>query len=164
MCQRSPSGCGSGLDTWSGSSNTSTAVSNDKPAWRGLPWPYRDPTSNALSLRGSSYKYDVTGTWCQDSRRAQLCRKYARDCDWWHARNARFACETSKGNMIDNPDQVELLIARLRQSLPLFATVTPEVAAIIRERSPTAADPQRRYRVTESTMPATASFRRHDAR
>jgi hypothetical protein len=55
---------------------------------------------------------------------------------------------TSKGNMIDNPDQVERLIARLRQSLPLFATVTSEVAAIIRERSPTAADPQRRYPIT----------------
>ena len=55
--------------------------------------------------------------------------------------------KTSKGNMIDNPDQVDRLIARLRQSLPLFATVTPEVAAIIRERSP-AADPQRRYPIT----------------
>jgi hypothetical protein len=53
-----------------------------------------------------------------------------------------------KGNMIDNPDQVERLIAGLRQSLPLFATVTPEVAGIIRERSPTAADPQRRYPIT----------------
>src|ERR1700736_6980719 len=31
VCQRSPSGVGSGLDAWSGSSNTSTAVSNDKP-------------------------------------------------------------------------------------------------------------------------------------
>ena len=50
--------------------------------------------------------------------------------------------------MIDNPDQVERLVAKLRQSLPLFATVTPEVAAIIRERSPTAADPQRRYPIT----------------
>jgi hypothetical protein len=56
--------------------------------------------------------------------------------------------KTSKSNMIDNPDQVERLIGRLRQSLPLFATVTPEVAAIIRERSPTAADPQRRYPIT----------------
>jgi len=51
--------------------------------------------------------------------------------------------KTSKGNMIDNPDEVERLIAKLRQSLPLLATVTPEVAAIIRERSPAAADPQR---------------------
>jgi hypothetical protein len=50
--------------------------------------------------------------------------------------------------MIDNPDQVERLIANLRQSLPLLATVTPEVAAIIRERSPEAADPQRRYPIT----------------
>src|SRR5260221_643122 len=31
VCQRSPSGYGSGLDAWSGSSNTSIAVSNDKP-------------------------------------------------------------------------------------------------------------------------------------
>jgi hypothetical protein len=50
--------------------------------------------------------------------------------------------------MIDNPDQVQCLIVRLRQSLPLFATVTPEVAAIIRERSPAAADLQRRYPIT----------------
>jgi len=56
--------------------------------------------------------------------------------------------EMPKGNMIDNPDQVERLIARLRQSLPLFASVTAEIAAIIRERSPTAADPQRRYPIT----------------
>jgi hypothetical protein len=55
---------------------------------------------------------------------------------------------TSRGNMIDNPDQVERLIARLGQSLPLFATVTPELAGIIRERSPAAADPQRRYPIT----------------
>ena len=50
--------------------------------------------------------------------------------------------------MIDNPDQVERLIARLRQSLPLFATVTPEVTAVIRERSPTGTDPQHRYPIT----------------
>jgi hypothetical protein len=56
--------------------------------------------------------------------------------------------KTCKGSMIDNPDQVERLIARLRQSLPLVATVAPEVAAIIREQSPTAADPQRRYPIT----------------
>jgi hypothetical protein len=50
--------------------------------------------------------------------------------------------------MIDNPDQVERLVAKLRQSLPLFATVTPEVAAaVVREESP-AADPQRRYPIT----------------
>src|SRR5437588_227708 len=61
VCQRSPSGCGSGLDKWSGSSNTSTAVSNDRPCLARLPWPYRGPTSNALPLRGCSYKYDVTG-------------------------------------------------------------------------------------------------------
>ena len=49
--------------------------------------------------------------------------------------------------MIDNPDQVERLVAKLRQSLPLSATVTPEVAAVIREQSP-AADPLRRYSIT----------------
>ena len=49
--------------------------------------------------------------------------------------------------MIDNPDQVERLVAKLRASLPLFATVTPEVAAVIREQSPEA-DPSRRYTVT----------------
>jgi hypothetical protein len=41
--------------------------------------------------------------------------------------------------MIDNPEQVERLVAKLRESLPLLATVTPEVAAVIREESPAAA-------------------------
>src|SRR5215467_4885906 len=49
--------------------------------------------------------------------------------------------------MIDNPKQVESLVAKLRQSLPLLATITPEVAAVIREQSP-AADPLRRYPIT----------------
>ena len=49
--------------------------------------------------------------------------------------------------MIDNPDQVGRLVPRLRDSLPLFATVTPEVAAIIREQSPDA-DASRRYAIT----------------
>jgi len=31
VCQRSPSGCRSGFDAWNGSSNTRTAVSNDRP-------------------------------------------------------------------------------------------------------------------------------------
>ena len=38
--------------------------------------------------------------------------------------------------MIDNPEQVEKLLSKLRGSLPLFAILTPEVAAIVRERSP----------------------------
>ena len=38
--------------------------------------------------------------------------------------------------MIDNPDQVERLIAKLRKSLPLLDNVTPEVAIVIREQSP----------------------------
>jgi hypothetical protein len=49
--------------------------------------------------------------------------------------------------MIDDPAQVEPLVTALRQSLPLFAALTPEVAAIIREQSP-AADPLRRYPIT----------------
>jgi hypothetical protein len=50
--------------------------------------------------------------------------------------------------MIDNPDQVERLVALLRESLPLFATVTPEVAAAIREQSPKA-DQLRRYPISQ---------------
>ena len=38
-------------------------------------------------------------------------------------------------------------MAKLRESLPLFATVTPEVAAGIRKESPEA-DPSRRYTIT----------------
>jgi hypothetical protein len=49
--------------------------------------------------------------------------------------------------MIDNPEQVERLVARLRQCLPLFATVTPEVAAVIGQQSP-ATDPLRPYSIT----------------
>jgi hypothetical protein len=49
--------------------------------------------------------------------------------------------------MINDPTQVEPLVTALRQSLPLFATLTPEVAAIIREQSPTA-DLLRRYPIT----------------
>jgi hypothetical protein len=49
--------------------------------------------------------------------------------------------------MIDNPDQVERLVAKLRQALPLLASVSPEVAAVIREQSP-AADPLSRYPIT----------------
>jgi hypothetical protein len=49
--------------------------------------------------------------------------------------------------VIDNMAQVERLLIKLRESLPLFAAVAPEVAAIIREQSPEA-DPFRRYCVT----------------
>lgn len=38
--------------------------------------------------------------------------------------------------MIDNPKRVERLLAKLKESLPLFAILTPEVAAIVREQSP----------------------------
>src|SRR6266404_4382891 len=60
VCQRSPSGYRSGFDAWNGSSNASTAVSNDKPCL----------TRFAAALFGShvqrtaaslcSYKYGVT--------------------------------------------------------------------------------------------------------
>jgi hypothetical protein len=49
--------------------------------------------------------------------------------------------------MIDNPDQVQRLVTKLRESLPLFAMLTPEAAAVIREQSPEA-DPSRRYTIT----------------
>jgi hypothetical protein len=49
--------------------------------------------------------------------------------------------------MIDNPEQVERLVAKMKESLPLYATVTPEVAAVIREHSP-AADLLRWYPIT----------------
>ncbi len=38
--------------------------------------------------------------------------------------------------MIDNPAQAERLLAKLRECLPLSATITPALATIIRERSP----------------------------
>jgi hypothetical protein len=50
--------------------------------------------------------------------------------------------------VIDNPDQVERLVALLRESLPLFATVTSEVAVVIREQSPKA-DPLHRYPISQ---------------
>jgi hypothetical protein len=50
--------------------------------------------------------------------------------------------------MIDNPDQVERLLVKLRLSLPLFATVTPEVSAAIREHS-TVVDPMQAYPITQ---------------
>ena len=64
-------------------------------------------------------------------------------------RGLRFAGAVTslRDTVIDNPDQVECLVAKLRESLPLLATVTPEVAAVIREQSP-AADPLRRYSIT----------------
>jgi hypothetical protein len=49
--------------------------------------------------------------------------------------------------MIDNPDQVERLMAKMKESLPLFARVSHEVAAVISEQSP-AADPPRGYPIT----------------
>ena len=38
--------------------------------------------------------------------------------------------------MIDDPQQARRLIAKLEASLPLPAIVTPELAGVIRERSP----------------------------
>lgn len=48
--------------------------------------------------------------------------------------------------MIDDPDQVEHLIGGLRERMPLLATVTPALAAVIRRRSP-AIDAPRQCRV-----------------
>ena len=49
--------------------------------------------------------------------------------------------------MIDNPKQVERLLAKLKESLPLFAMLTPEVAAIVREQSP-AVELSQQYPIT----------------
>jgi len=49
--------------------------------------------------------------------------------------------------MIDNPDQVERLLARLTASFPLSATATSELAATIRAKSP-GTDVPRRCTVT----------------
>ena len=45
--------------------------------------------------------------------------------------------------MIDNPDQVQRLLVKLRASLPLSATVTPPLAAVIRNQSPGSEAPRR---------------------
>src|SRR5262252_9212238 len=50
-------------------------------------------------------------------------------------------------HMIDNPHQVERLVTKMRESLPLFAALSHEVAAGIREQSP-ATDSPRRYPIT----------------
>src|SRR3954447_5152527 len=51
--------------------------------------------------------------------------------------------------MIDDPQQVEQLLKRLESSLPLPAIVTPELAAVIRERS-SGTDPPRRCIITKT--------------
>jgi hypothetical protein len=38
--------------------------------------------------------------------------------------------------MIDDLEKVDRLIAKLRQNLPLVATMSPELAAVVREESP----------------------------
>ncbi len=38
--------------------------------------------------------------------------------------------------MIDNPDQVERLLAKLRRALPLPAQMTPRLLAALRDRAP----------------------------
>jgi hypothetical protein len=50
-------------------------------------------------------------------------------------------------SVIDNPDQVEMLLAKLTASLPLAATVAPTLAAMIRAESP-GTDPSRRCNIT----------------
>ena len=49
--------------------------------------------------------------------------------------------------MIDNPEQVERLLSKLRESLPLVAMLTPEVVAIVREQSP-AVERLQKYAIT----------------
>src|SRR3954451_2448067 len=51
--------------------------------------------------------------------------------------------------MIDEPQQVVPLLKRLELSLPLPAIVTPELAAVIRERS-SGTDPPRRCIITKT--------------
>src|SRR3954470_18229977 len=51
--------------------------------------------------------------------------------------------------MIDHPQQVEQLLKRLESSLPLPEIVTPELAAVIRERLP-GTDPPRRCTITKT--------------
>src|SRR3954453_17630040 len=51
--------------------------------------------------------------------------------------------------MIDDPQQGEQLLKRLESSLPLPAIVTPELAAVIRERS-SGTDPPRRCIITKT--------------
>jgi hypothetical protein len=57
--------------------------------------------------------------------------------------------QLAEDGMIDNPDQVARLVALLKESLPLFATVTSEVAAVIREQSPKADPLRRRYPISQ---------------
>ena len=49
--------------------------------------------------------------------------------------------------MIDNIDQVELLITRMRERLPLSAALAPEVAVVIREQRP-GRDLPKQWRIT----------------
>lgn len=44
---------------------------------------------------------------------------------------------------IDNPDQVERLMAKLTETLPLSAIVTPHLAAALQQRAPEDAVPRR---------------------
>jgi len=49
--------------------------------------------------------------------------------------------------MIDNPQQVERLVPKLRETLPLVAALTPPLEAVVREQSPEI-DPPKRCPVT----------------
>jgi hypothetical protein len=49
--------------------------------------------------------------------------------------------------MIDNPDQVERLLAKLRQALPLAAQMTPRLLATLHDRTP-GSHPTRACRIT----------------
>src|SRR5712691_11168925 len=59
------SGCESGFDAWSGSSNTSTAVSNDKPCLTRFSAALSGSHVQRTAASLCSYKYGATITWCQ---------------------------------------------------------------------------------------------------
>src|ERR1700736_6179345 len=64
VCQRSPSGCRSGFDAWSGSSNTSAAVSNDKPCFERFAAALSESHVQRITQL-CSYKYGVTNGYRQ---------------------------------------------------------------------------------------------------
>src|SRR5947208_3647008 len=60
VCQRSPSGCGSGFEAWNGSSNTSTAVSNDRPCLTPFAAALSGSHVQRTAASACSYKYGAT--------------------------------------------------------------------------------------------------------
>src|SRR5215468_9560438 len=68
VCQRSPSGWGSGFDAWSGSSNTSTAVSNDTPCFARFAAALSESHVQRIAVPDCSYRYDTTTPGVKPSR------------------------------------------------------------------------------------------------